>query len=304
MTEQAVLYCLGAQKSATSWLFDQISKADGCYGCPPKEMSYWATIRVPHVNLPVLNHRQRLGLSPNPGLRGAFVEKFSASQRALVSLEKELRNVFLADPFDHQRYLAYLGYQRVAERWLMDFSPIYARLTAPTYREMLDTTPNSKFIFVMRDPVDRLWSGIKQRYRFHISANQTSLPSLQKAFALALTDPHNLDLYFSSYERTLTQMFTVLPRERVKLIYYEDMFDPERAPDISEDLRAFLDIDSLTLRRDAVVYASATQVKDAPLPEDAAQARALLAPTYDAVRTEMGGRLPEAWEAQLAAASA
>ncbi len=52
-----------------------------------------------------------------------------------------------------------------------DMTPAYCLLTAEAFEAMRRMHPRTQFFFVMRDPVDRLWSAIRMNIRkgYHMS---------------------------------------------------------------------------------------------------------------------------------------
>ncbi len=47
MTQSQILYGIGAQKAATTWLYAQLQSHPEVHVALPKELHYWDTIRGP-----------------------------------------------------------------------------------------------------------------------------------------------------------------------------------------------------------------------------------------------------------------
>ena len=65
---------------------------------------------------------------------------------------------------DLSPYISYLLHGRTSEQIICDVTPSYSMLSAERYAEMA-SIGRAKFLFIMRDPISRLWSQIRIRIR-------------------------------------------------------------------------------------------------------------------------------------------
>ncbi len=296
----AVVYGVGAQKAGTSWLFDQLSRHPDVHFEPPsdrsKELHYWDSVRSPFTEKFAVFARQTLARTDR--LRGVARLREVVDPKARRARLRAARYEALLSGLsraDHTAYAAYLALSRHGQRVVGDFTPRYALLGSDTYAEMAAIHPNARFIFVMRDPVDRLWSGVRHRHRSLLRGGRMTVEELHAAFRAAAADPLHPDRQLSDYARTIAALEAGVPRERVLYLFYETMFEPESAAAVF----AFLDLAPIALDAGEKVNEGDGAVARPPA-ADVAIARAALAPVYDFVARRFGGT-PEGWSAPAAA---
>lgn len=281
-----LLFGLGAQKSGTTWLHAQLSRHAG-FHFARKEFSYWNAVRSPYSDV------RRLPLGPliraiegRPGRALATLAGLSPNVRKAVLNWKML----LSNPLDPSYYAAALLDGGKDVRLTGDISPTYALLSARTYAEMHGLCPNAKFIFIMRDPVERLWSGICHRCRpwFKEPTGKTILPL--RLFDEAVSNPLNTDFEFSDYRRTISALREGVPAGAILLLFYEVLFTDETMRRVAE----FLNVEPFQATFDERIHRGAPYpVK--PGSKEIAAAREALAPTYEFVFREFGDSVPERW---------
>lgn len=226
--EEILLIGLGAQKSATSWLTKTLTRSADVH-TRRKELRYWNRIRSPFTRWGMTHLKRK----PEKGTEEV---------------------IFGPDPYDHSRYTTFLTERLKDRRISIDFSPEYALCSASTYAEMLAVHGNVKFVFVMRDPVDRLWSGTRHRFRGYLEKGMPQ-ERLEPLFLSAAQDPDSMDFQLSDYRRTISRITQVIPQERVLFLFYETLFD-EPALD---KIRAFLDLDDFVPDTQEQVWSGVAQ---------------------------------------------
>ena len=238
---EQVVIGVGAQKSGTTWLAKVLERHPEIY-LRGKEAHYWDVVRYPFTGW------------------DTFTNAMGAPDRA--------RTPFGRSPMDHSGYLPFLEFGRSEKRVVADITPAYALCTAETFREMRDVHDNVKFVFLMRDPVERLWSGIRHTLR-----------------AVLERDP---DLGRSRYDRTLASMEAA--GCNLHVAFYEHLFSDAALASLAD----FLEVDGLEGDYDRVEYAGARH--KATLGADLrARAREALAETYDYVFDRFGDAVPDQW---------
>ena len=250
---------IGAQKSGTTWLAE-VLRAHPDVHMGAKELHYWDTIRYPYIRWDGM---------------GAF---------AAQAPEPRL---FGADPFDHEGYLRVLGHGRDGQGVCADISPAYALCTAATFVEMTEVHPDVRFVFLMRDPVDRLWSGVRQRLR-PVLTRDPGFDGLGRYFRNACENPHDPDLLRSRYDLTLRN----LDRAGIEacVIFFEDLFTPASVRRIADHV-GLADLPADTAR----VSYGGVRTGEVLDPEARSLARRTLAETYDFVLDRFDGQVPAAW---------
>jgi hypothetical protein len=285
----ALLFGIGAQKAGTTWLQSQIERHPGTFFARPKELHYWDCVRAPYLREFPLRTGPRLHL-PGPGapLRARLSWIWNRKARALRGTAARYRAIYHDRPYDHGPYLDYAGAGRTDVRLVGDITPSYALLGRETFAEMLACHPDVRFVFIMRDPVRRLWSGIAQRYR-------AALPQAEfvRAFEEACRSPLHPDRLRSDYARTLDELEAAVPADRIHSCFFETLLDPAAGAEDRSDLAAFIGLPDLRLDPGEKIHARAGK---AELPGAARDlARAMLKDVYDAVRARFGARVPSSW---------
>jgi len=198
--------CIGAGRAGTTWLWENLQRHPEIWVPPVKEL-HWFDTRYPPQQLAGKSgfiHRQGL-MRYRPLLRSP--DWFSA--RWLFKFYAAL---------DHGGDYSAL-FERDRARVLGDITPAYAILDRDVVRQVLATVPGDcRIIFIMREPVDRLWSSL----RLYCRRRKIPIGSLSETelLALSLLPEHTLR---SDYVRTL-QNWSIFG-DRLGLFFYEDMCD-------------------------------------------------------------------------------
>ena len=163
-----------------------------------------------------------------------------------------------------------------------EMSTTYATLH-PEHLQLLDTCfENTKYIIVLRDPKKRLWSHIKHKARFFDSDPVKDIDRW-------LADKEISEL--NEYQQVLDKVFSVIPRDRVIILFYEEIFSDGNNNSL-KSLCSFLQIEYFDANKDEVVYAS----KKLNLPYSLThQLNVRTADNYSAIQALIG-HIPDNWE--------
>ncbi|NRB33262.1 MAG: sulfotransferase [Rhodobacteraceae bacterium] len=280
----AMFYCIGAQRSGTTWLYRQLSKAPDIH-MPSKEVHYWDSVRAPYRYWDDMGQGSARSVSARlrPVLQAIRHRDPGAyrAERARLAMRQ-------ADPADASAYATYLCQNAGAARIVGDMTPSYALCAASTFSEMAGLHDRTRFLFLMRDPVDRFLSGLALRYRGSLAYRHDSA-TRARLIEEALNDPHNPDLRRSRYDETLTRLYDAVPRDCVLPVFFEDLFTQSTMDGICDFLGMSRLVCDATTKVNAWPGTSLT-VPDALV--DLVENR--LAGTYHAVAHRLGD-LPRAW---------
>lgn len=286
-----LVFCIGAQKAGTSWLYQMLREGGGCHFGGAKEKHYFDVrtgAEVSHLKNRIDLARQRadsLQAKDGPVNRAALFH---------LSSLVDLLGIYTGAQTGghrHDPYLKYLLKGHEGQKWLCDFTPSYAVLPSEVFADMAGLG-ESRFIFVMRDPVARMWSQIRMWASVQPDAPPSGSPGLLR---LCRTRLHELDqlgilpnLGRADYRRTITALEKAVPAERVHYAFYEDLFSQDGVDGICD----FLGIDRCPADRGRRV----NQGVAVPIPaEDEALLRRIFAPQYSFVRSRFGAAVPAAW---------
>lgn len=256
---RTLLFGIGAQKCGTTWLYHYLRGHPEVHlARAKKELHYWSTIRPPHHRAA---RRWRAVWGDADG---------RALARALRGREA-----------DHASYAQVLFSGRGAEAVVGEITPAYALLGPETFAEMAALGRDVRFVFVMRDPVARLISGLSM-------AAGRGAGGIEALLARALDGDPGQDLARSRYEATLAALDAAVAPERAGLFFYETLFEQGEVDRLTD----FLGVGRWPAEVDRRVLAgAAAEVSEAGL----RAAEAALAPTYAALRARFGDGLPAAW---------
>ncbi|HEU0221992.1 MAG TPA: sulfotransferase, partial [Paracoccaceae bacterium] len=168
-----------------------------------------------------------------------------------------------------------------------------ALLSRETFAELAALAPRTRFVFILRDPVDRLWSAIRMMAddgensdeAFHARALDRS-----RQFQNRRLTRH---AHRSNYVRTIEELEAAVPPENILYLFYETLFRPESL----EALARFLGIRPIAADFDS----RSNSGRSLPLGRaEAARLYAGLADIYAFAARRFGPALPERWRARMA----
>ncbi|MEL7100208.1 MAG: sulfotransferase [Pseudomonadota bacterium] len=199
---------------------------------------------------------------------------------------------------DDARYASLLSARGgEATRLVADITPAYATLPEATFARMAALNDgDTKFLMLLRDPVDRLWSNIRLTLARR-AARGVDSDAARSRVMNELAEGANLpELARADYAGTLTRLERAVPASQVKVMFYEDLVAGQGA----DDLTAFLGLDGL-LKGDAEPVNAAGSL--AMTDDERRLLHRAVAAQYDFAR-ERFGALPAAWTRTLEEANA
>ena len=199
----------------------------------------------------------------------------------------------LRGPVDDDAYIAYLTRGMAGQKLVADISPSYSLMSTARLAEMAQILPDVRFVFILRDPVQRLWSNVRMMARPKAGAEMAAAAGkiLDRA---VLGDAPEIEMR-SDYCGALQRLGAAVAPKKLKIVFYEDLMTEAGI----SGLCSFLGLTSLPGDLGRRVH------EGAKLAMTGAQKRAAaawLAPQYDYVNERMG-RLPQAWHETLAEAA-
>lgn len=286
---ERIVYGIGAQKAGTTWLYDQLRAHPEVHMCGRKEVHYWDSHFFPHLPY----YREKSGgelsrirtksLAKNIALGriGEWRRKHRQAQRYHAMFHE-------ADP-GHAAYQAYVMEGWKGETVAGEISPGYAMMEPEGFRAMDRLAPDARFVFIMRDPVARLWSAIKH-YDARGILKTEDKTAMEAEVGRVLDDETDHSHLMTDYSRTIRHLEEAIPVDRIAYFFFETLFTDEEMMRLS----AFLEIGPMNASFGEQINPGqkGRGQLSAPL---FARAREALSPTYDAVRKRFGDRVPEVW---------
>lgn len=284
---RTLVYVIGAQKAGTTWFHQQYSGHPDVHFAR-KEFHYWNARRSPYINFRAVPVQPLLGMLER--LRGRWGDLAMRLGPRAGDGVLAWRMV-LAAPEDHSHYRAALVRRMPPTASVVgDVTPNYAQMTARAFSEMASLHPDARFIFIMRDPVDRLWSGVRHRLRRWFNRPGVDPSLAARWFEAALEDEYDVDQVASCYDRTIRRLDRAGLEGRVLYLFYESLFNEAGLDRINK----FLGLATWPMDHEVKAFETAKW----PVSPSAAaieRATAIFRPTYDFVRDRFGAEVPERW---------
>ncbi|WP_297081470.1 sulfotransferase [uncultured Demequina sp.] len=257
---------LGAQKAGTTWLHAYLDRS------PQFDGGYFKEYHV----------LDAIDLDYPSAARRAFDGAIAAAERGLRGEEIGPRHLhraaMIADTRVYYDYFSTLAHADPEVRLTADYTPIYALLPQRRLEEVRAEVSRRGMrpaaMFLMRDPVERIYSQIRMRAR--------DVPENLGADAeTMLLKWHRKEIYASRsrYEDTIRRIDATFPEEDAYFGFYEELF----TRDTVQDICRFLGIDMIEPDFAERKNVSSPRSDDGP---DAATLRKVarsLRPTYEFV---------------------
>lgn len=275
---------IGAQKAGTSWLGTYLTLHPQVAVGPLKEYHYFERI-YPTA------HPDRLDFRPKgapkslyPMLADNAVRWRIAARRG--SLPRKALMVTVPT-----RYKTLVQGQKRGMRAFGDVTPEYGLLTEEGFRGMRAAHPRTKFFFLMRDPVARLWSHMRMdagKYAHHArDVGDDPLAWLERM-------PQNYAYWGrSDYGRTMRELEKAVPAEDILYLFFEDLVTEPSVRRVTD----FLGLDYAPFSEEKKNTGDGVKMTDAWK----WRARELLDPIYRDVHAKFGDAVPASWLAEASA---
>ena len=282
-----LLFCIGAAKSGTTWLYNYLYAHPECHLRGVKELHYFDALDNGDMDRQMIDNLRRI-----EGARTRAEQSTETGDKLSFRALKDARDRqawLKVQSGGHENAQAYLGYLmggRKDERVIADITPSYAMLSQARFATMDRLLPDVRFLFLMRDPLQRLWSHVRMvaaRRRAGTDPNKAAAQVLK----VTLAGEQQHIAARSDYAATITNLTAVVPATRRLIMTFEEML----AGGITR-ICAFLGIADRPAQTDKVSHRG----KDALLSAaDRLKALAWLRPQYEFV-TEFLGGLPAGWD--------
>lgn len=170
--------CVGAQKAGTQWLYDQLAWHPAFWMPPVKEFHYLDGGSFARHRRAAKSLRRRAAL----GLPLVNAVRAKRSYRALTARDLDFLERYAALLADERIDLeGYAGlFAPKAGDLAGDITPGYSRLDAEAIAAFARRFPETRVIYIARDPIERLWSHILMTARRNKSIERITLERTMK----------------------------------------------------------------------------------------------------------------------------
>jgi hypothetical protein len=220
-----LFFGMGAMKSGTTWLYDYLQKNVDVHFPPVKEVHYWDVIQ----NRSDRHHYRAKATQLIEASTQLLDSNISEIPKRLEQVNRALSTlkIYANSDAKHVEYKNYLLNNFKGQKAVGDLTPSYCTLDKHVLTEMSSLVPSVKFIFIMRDPVERLWSAIRMGAS-QISSNQDELVvNCANIVAELQCRPDHFMLTRSDYKKTISVLDSTIKPENIAYIFYEKLFNNE-----------------------------------------------------------------------------
>jgi len=202
----------GAMKAGTTWLYAMLDKHPDIYFSDEKEVHYFAQVHGVQDALSIENRIRRF-------------RRFASSLRADSYNSRWVRrrldwfSRWMNEPIDDAWY-ASLFKHRKNQKYVADFSNLTALIGDAGWQHVKNVAGEVKVIYIMRDPLKRLWSHVKFHAQYtgraNLLATMTAKEYLAEARAQHLWQN-------TEYGKIVTTMKRNLSDDQLMLVFFEDI---------------------------------------------------------------------------------
>ena len=281
------MFCVGATKAGTSWLHDHLARHDQCHFRTIKELHYFGL--SDHAQFGTALRLGRLEIARLTALLPTAGDKTDLLDRKLADL-RDWQKVLRVRMPDLSTYRTFLTGGMGEALVVGDVTPAYALLPIEPLRSMLDVGQDVRVVYLLRDPLARLWSHVRMLVKHaapaKFAAEATAL--LNRVIAGQNTKETNGIVARGDYASILPKLGQVFDQKHLLIMFYEDLISLAGVKKLSEFLGIVPGKADLNRR----VH------KGLPLELPAASrnnALVFLQPQYDYILQHLG-TCPKAWQ--------
>ncbi len=275
-----VVFCLGTVKSGTTWLYRYFYRHPQFVLPAIKELHFFDAVDNQMLA------RWMQDIDTNIGLLKKWKRKADLIQEIRFADAKTYRDVLQS--LDEERYKEYLQSKTDTGFWTGDFTPCYSILSEERLGKMSGMFENARFVLLLRDPIDRLWSHVRMIAKRRADKGEDITKRARYILNNALGGNENPILARGDYPTILDKMDAAIPPENLFIMTYEEMLAQENL----DRLCAYLDVEPQEGAFASVVHKGVSvEMRE----EERALAANFLAPHYDYIENRFG-KLPQGWD--------
>jgi len=279
-----VVICIGAQKAATSFLFTVLGQDSRVCIAPTKEVHFWDTMDGVDARRFRRRIRRQLfysiqgkDISHIPGL-----DQLTLTENIKLALARHLGHLGVGF------YKSFLQTHYKGEPVIFEASPGYALCRSQTFIKMANVAPDTRLIFFLRDPVERLWSASKYIWRRRLESGQASPEDVYEFFKDRITNKESLGFRHSDYHRTFSEIQAAGVNDKLTVVFQENLhLQSER--DIVADTLGFCP--EFNMQNKVNTHSQHFELTS-DLRQNAIDALCL---TYQTIHKKFNNRVPDTW---------
>ncbi|MEM1235625.1 MAG: sulfotransferase [Pseudomonadota bacterium] len=291
MADPILLYGVGATKAGTSWLYRMLHDRPDCHVHPVKETHYWDSAEARQLEWQVAANertKEKLRQTRVEAILSSNEKRAANLSRRIAALET-LNFMLVQDRRGHAAYRTYLKLNAPAESKVIgEICPAYSLLPVETYAQMAALAPDTRFLYLLRDPLSRLWSAVRMHaVRSQKPGQDLQMRSNQILRAIVLKDKHPQITNRGDYAEILPRLKAGVPNGALRIMHFDDLLTDAGFGALCD----WLEISRGEVKADNKVHAGVSLEMN---PELRQQALSMLRPQYEAVAEHLGC-LPARW---------
>lgn len=224
---------VGAMKAGTTWLYDKLRQHPEIYFTPQKEVHFFS-------------HYYRKSPSLDPSKRNLRAESALAKAERIITdpaaLDK-LRNWYTKyrrEPIDYEWLYKVMEDGITSGNYAADFSNLSCFLNAEDWVDVKRHTQKLRILYILRDPVSRIWSHFKFHLQFSKHKHALEPDVNFSLFKRILEKP-----WFwrnALYSKQINTLRSTIYTEELRVLFFEDMVTKPEA--FLREVEDFLEIPS------------------------------------------------------------
>lgn len=218
MDGQIDFWCIGAQKSGTTWLYQNLKKVNHFQLPPIKELHFF-------------DASEKYPSSSNENLKPLFKDRITTEAYRNKAYKRLMKSLLDRKYDDFKFYLKWYFYNYNDKSYLSLFShykritgeitPAYAMLDENDIRRMYLISPKAKIIYLLRDPIQRAWSNYIHNNKKIINKGTFSINE-DRAIKFIKSPSQSLR---SDYMRSINRYINVFGSGSLMLGFYDAIKD-------------------------------------------------------------------------------
>lgn len=294
-SDPAIMICAGATKAGTSSLYRYLHDHPDCHLRSIKEIHYFDTVEFDDYDHQFdVYARLKADLLERQATATKNGNKWKVAnlQRQIDDVDEVVRILGLGAE-GVKDYLFYLLDGIGDKRLAGDITPGYGLLPGARLKEMATMAPDVRFVFLMRDPVDRLWSHVRMQAKRQRRPGEDVAVKAQRIMNRVVN--RDLEKHIAprgDYMAMIEKLKRAVPENKLLIGFSEELLHGAGLT----RLCAFLGISERPVERGHHAHAGVALELSDKQRDEAAQ---FLAPQYAYVQKTFGP-LPARWQANMA----
>ena len=205
---------VGAMKAGTTWITEHLSLHPDIHFSYEKELSYFSYIHDEESKffLSDVNRMDKIT---------GFINIANMTDIDNMRDIMHWSCNYLSNPINDQWYVNNFSFKG-NKRFCADFSNLYSHLDAAGWTHIKSITRNLKVVYIMRNPIDRLWSHVK--FQLEIDGRLDEAKHWTKEQLFEYSNVEHI-LRNSKYTKIIKTLKNNLDDKQLLVLFYEDIVD-------------------------------------------------------------------------------